>query len=307
MPPRTRDSETQTALPPTQGSIEIDSFDPADPPGSQWARAQLPLLRKILSRLSGTELTPHQRVQTLRTLRQPLTELVRALFQLEESQRDPKVATLHPAPSDGQQLLDQMCQSLDHLLLTLDRRRFRTSETIEGDRRWTIRQLLLSLGYQIEHGILAERPWPPRTWQRLHDLFAYLIERDGLRLGSGDSGLGRAFDPETLYKRLLLLGLCTGLRGARRLDSEVSNQLTRWAVETRLDQPTAHLGECGLILVETSKDSPAHWQRHPLSHPWRGWVLEAPQGFLAFAGFQRSPLSLWDSNHHAQSLVGARR
>lgn len=307
MAPLARDSETRTAEPATQGAIDLDSSDLTDPPESQWIRAQLPLLQKVLSHLSGAELTPHQRVRALRSLKQPLVEMARALFRREEPASDPKITPLNPPLSDGQHLLDQICHVLDHLLLTLDRRRLRTGPADEEDRRWTINQLLIFLGYQIEYSILAGRPWPPHTWQRLHDLFAYLIERRGLQLGTGSSDLGRGIDPETAYKRLLLLGLCTRFRGARRLDPDLSNQLRRWAVESRLGQPAAHLGEYGLILVETSKDNPPHYRRQPTSDPWRGWVLEAPKEFLAFAGIQRPMLSLWDPSDHTRVLIGGRR
>jgi hypothetical protein len=303
----TRDSETQTAELDSQPSIGLGSNDLTDPPESQWVRSQLPLLYKILDRLDGEELTPRQHIRALRNLKRPLLEMVKALSRLDALESDPKVSPLSPSPTSAQRLLERMCRNLEHLLLTLDRHRFQSGASDDVDRRWTIRQLFAYLGHQIEYGILGARPWPPRTWQRLHDLFEYLVERRGLELGTGSSDLGQGLDPETAYKRLLLLGLCPRLKGVRRLNGDVVNQLTQWAIESRLGQPAAHLGEYGLIVVETSQDGPARYRKQPADDPWRGWVLEPPGEFLAFAGIQRPSLSLAERGDDTRALFGGRR
>jgi hypothetical protein len=200
-----------------------------------------------------------------------------------------------------------MCRNLDHLLLTLDRRRYQASPADQVDRRWTVRQLFIFLGHQIELGVLRARPWPARTWQRLHDLFEYLIERQGLQVGRGGSMLGRHFDPEIAYKRLLLLGLCSRLRGTQRLDEDTRNQLTRWAIESTLVAPEGHLGEYGLIVVETSRDGPPRYRERPVNDPWRGWVLEPPGELLEFAGIQRPALTLAAPRDDTCILFGAWR
>jgi hypothetical protein len=233
--------------------------------------------------------------------------MVQALSRLDDLASDPKVSALSPSPTPAQRLLERMCRNLDHLLLTLDRRRFRGGPTDDADRRWTIRQLFVFLGHQIEYGILGGLPWPPRTWQRLHDLFEYLIERKDLELGTANWDTDSGFDPETAYKRLLLIGLCSPPAAARRLEGENADDLTCWAGKTRLVEPAGRLGEYGLLVVETSQDGPARFREQPADDPWRGWVLEPPAEFLAFAGIERSSLSLVDPDDDTRALFRRKR
>ena len=301
------DSETQTAEPYSQPWTGPVSEDLVDAQTGQWLHSQLPLLHRLLDQLDDEDLPPQQRVRALRILQGSLLETVQSLSRLDGLEADPKVSPLTPSPTPAQRLLDRLSRNLDHLLLALDRRRFGAGPLDNADRRWTIRQLFGLLGEQIEHGILYARPLPPRTWLRLHDLFAYLMARGGLMLGTGGSVLGRGFDPETFYKRLLLLGLCPRLVGARPLDEDVSNQLMRWAIESRVEEPAGRLGEYGLIVVETSRDAPAQFREPPQDDPWRGWVLEPPAEFLAFAGIRRPALSLADLGADTRALGGGNR
>lgn len=301
------DSETQTAEPYSQPWTGPVSEDLGDPQTGQWARSQLPLLYRLLDQLDEEDLGPQQRIRALKILQGTLLETVQSLSRLDGLEADLKVSALTPSPTPAQCLLERMCRNLDHLLLALDRRSFGAGPMDNVDRRWTIRQLIRFLGQQIEHGVLYARPLPPRTWLRLHDLFAYLIARGGLMPGSGGSVLGAGFDPETFYKRLLLLGLCPRLLGARALEEDVSNQLMRWAIESRLEEPAGRLGEYGLIVVETSRDAPARFRAQPQNDPWRGWVLEPPAEFLAFAGIRRPALSLVDLDDDTRALGGGNR
>lgn len=302
-----RDSHTPTAEPRDPTSTAIASADLTGPPESEWIRSQLPLLYRILDQLDGEELTPRQRVRALRSLKRPLLEMVRVLSRPDAREPDPKVSALEPSPTSAQRLIERMCRNLDHLLLTLDRRRYQASPADQVDRRWTIRQLFVFLGHQIELGVLRARPWPPGTWQRLHDLFEYLIERQGLQVGRCDAMLGRGFHPEIAYKRLLLLGLFPPFKGAEQLEDVVANRLTPWAAQSRLAAPEGHLGEYGLIVVETSRDGPPRYRERPVNDPWRGWVLEPPGEFLDFAGIRRPALSLAAPRDEACILFGARR
>jgi hypothetical protein len=293
----TRDSETQAAVP--YGSIELESSGDLDSSEGQAAAGQLPLFLKILDQLDREEVPPRQRIEALRSLRRPLLVMVRALSRQDAREPGPKIANLSPSPAPAQRLLERMCRNLDHLLLALDRRRFRVRDSVAAERRWTIHQLFRFLGYQIEYGILANRPWPARTWQRIHDLFEYLIERGDLELGYPGAEPGKGFDPETPYKRLLLLSLVPRLRGTRRLDPATSKNLTAWAGQTRLVDPAGRLGDYGLLVVESSRDAPARFRAQPADDPWRGWTLEPPAEFLAFAGIERPSLSLQDPNEAA--------
>lgn len=298
----TRDSETQTAIPDGPLSIDLDSSDGLDPSQNQWVKGQLPLFLKILDQLDREEVPPRHRIQAIRSLRRPLLGMVRALYRQEVREPDPKVASLSPSPTPAQRLLERMCRNLDHLLLALDRRRFRGDDSDAADRRWTIHQLFRFLGYQVEYGILGDRPWPARTWQRLHDLFEYLIERGDLEPGNPCSESRKGFDPETAYKRLLLLSLAPRLRGTGRLDPATSEDLAAWGERTRLVEPAGRLGDYGLLVVESSRDAPARFRPQPADDPWRGWVLEPPTEFLAFAGIERPSLSLQDLNEAAPFL-----
>lgn len=299
-----RDSETQTAQPDCQPTIDQTSSDLQDPPESQRVRSQLQLLYKILDHLVDEDLTPRQHIRALQNLKRPLLEMVATLSRLDGPESDPKVSTLWPSPIPAQRLLERICRNLDQLLRSLDRRRHHAGPTDDADRRWTIRQLIRLLGQQIEYGILWARSWPPGTWAHLHDLFAYLVERRGLALGTGSSDLGRGFDPETAYTRLLLLSLCPQLVGTRQLPGDLANQLTRWAIESRLTRLAGRSGESGLIIVETAEDGPPRFAEQPTSRAWRGWVLEPPLEFLAFAGIRRTTLSLEEPGADARGLIG---
>ncbi|MGE5152491.1 MAG: hypothetical protein ACM3ST_00610 [Bdellovibrio bacteriovorus] len=299
-----RDSETQTAEADRHPSVDLGCTDLQDPSEGRWVRSQLPLLYKILDQLDRDNLTPRQRIRALQNLKRPVLEMVGALSRTEATESDPKVSPLSPSPTPAQRLIERMCRNLDHLLLTLDRRRFHGGRTDDEARRWTIRHLFAYLGHQIEYGLLRSHPWPDRTWQRLHDLFEYLIERRDLGLDAGS--WGNRFDPETAYKRLLLLSLCLRLAGARRLDRDTIQSLTRWASQTRLVEPAGRLGEYGLLIVETSLDRPPRYRAQPADDPWRGWVLEPPPEFLAFAGIRRSSLRLADPGDEERSRLGSR-
>jgi hypothetical protein len=285
----------------------MPSKDPPHQADSQWVRVRLSHLNELLERLDEGDQGPQQRVRALATLRRPILGMVKTLSRLDAKGPGSKVSALAPYPTPAQRLIERMCRNLGHLLVALDHRRF-LAEPGEGeDRRWTIRQLFAFLGLQIEWAILQAQPCPPHTWQRLHDLFEYLIERGGLELGTGSSDIGKGFDPETAYKRLLLLSLCPSLEGLRRLDGPVANQIMRWAIESHLAEPAGHLGEYGLIAVETSQDGPPRFREQSVNDPWRGWVLEPPAEFLAFARFRRPSLSLADPRNKGRALLGGSR
>jgi hypothetical protein len=303
----TENPDTRTVERDNPWSIGMSSQDRPHQADSQWIRIQLSHLNEMLDRLDVGDQGPRQRVRALATLKRPVLGMVKILSRLDAKKPDSKVSTLAPSPTPGQRLIERMCRNLEHLLVDFDRRRF-LAEPGEGeDRRWTIRQLFAFLGLQIERAVLSAQPCPRHTWQRLHDLFGYLIERGGLELGTGSSDIGKGFDPETAYKRLLLVGLCPSLRGARRLDGPVANQIMRWAIESHLAEPVGRLGEYGLIAVETSQDGPPRFREQPADDPWRGWVLEPPAELLDFAGFRRPSLSLTDPRDDGRALLGGSR
>jgi len=271
---------------------------------SRWVRVRLSQLNEILDRLDGEDREPRQRIRALATLTRPVLAMVKVLSRLEAMEPEPNVSGLTPFPNSAQRLIERMCRNLEHLLVDLDRRRFLTEPGRDADRHWTIRQLFAFLGLQIERAVLSAQPCPPRTWQCLHDLFEYLMERGGLVLGTGRADIGTGFDPETAYKRLLIVGLCPSLQGMRRLDGPIANQIMRWAIESHLAEPVGRLGEYGLIAVEVSRDEPPRFREQPANDPWRGWVLDPPADLLAFAGFRRPFLSIADPRNDGRVLLG---
>jgi len=43
--------------------------------------------------------------------------------------------------------------------------------------------------------------------------------------------------------------------------------LMRWAIESRLEEPAGRLGKYGLIVVETSQNTPARFSAQPQNDP----------------------------------------
>ncbi len=268
---------------------------------SEQIRTQLPLLFKLLSQLDSEDLTPEQRLAAIRHLKRPLMLLAGTMARPRGVTPELRDGEIAPRLDLAQRLFQRMCRNLDHVLIALDRRRFAAGARDLNNRQWTIRQLLKFLGYQIEYGVLGERPLPPLTWQRLHDLFSYLTERGDVRVGEAPA-TGSHFDPEQDYKRLLLLSLIPELSRGRVLPIGLFGQLPTWAQASRLLAPEAYLGRSGLLVVETSKDAPPRWRQQPVSDTWRGWVLETAPAFLDAVGFQRPVLSLDDG----AGLIGDR-
>lgn len=258
-------------------------------PEHRQARNQVPLIFKLLDQLDSEALSPEQRIRALRHLKRPLLKLASGLPRPTRP-ASASVADLPADPTISQRLFSRVCRNLDHILLALDKRRFDPGCRHNDLRCWTIRQLFKFLGYQVDYAVIWGQPLPEGTWQRLHDLFAYLLHRGDIRLGEAPSHRATSFDPELSYKRLLLLGLIPRLAG--RVNADHLADLPTWAALTALSDPAGHLGEYGLITVETSKDAPPAHREAPPEDLWRGWVLRAPAAFRTAMGLDAPALSL---------------
>jgi hypothetical protein len=258
-------------------------------PEHRRARNQVPLIFKLLDQLDSEDLSPEQRIRALRHLERPLLQLASGLPRPMRAAGD-GVAELALAPTVAQRLFGRVCRNLDNILLALDKRRFQPGCEHDDQRCWTIRRLFKFLGYQVDYAVIWGQPVPEGTWQRLHDLFGYLLHRGDVRPGEAPGQPAAGFDPELLYKRLLLLGLIPGLAG--RVNADHLAELPAWAGRTRLCDPAGHLGEYGLIAVETSRDAPAAYRSAPPEDPWRGWVLKVPADFRAAMGLTSPVLTL---------------
>jgi hypothetical protein len=144
-------------------------------------------------------------------------------------------------------------------------------------RQWVLQELFTCLGRQIELGALWGRPWPAQTWQELHDLYSYCRGRltfaDRLNPEGG-------FDPETTYKRLLIMGLIVEQRATALLAPERAGQFAVWVEETELNDPGSYFGVLGTFLVESSRDCPPRRVAGALGAVNRAWVLALPPDLL---------------------------
>lgn len=263
-----------------------------DVPGTaDWLAAQrlhsireaLPALLVRLDRLATMELEPDVRLELMRIYKRPVLKASAAL-----PNPDPRRphGGFDKAPGlTTEQRLDRLMRiNLNRLFQELDRNRYRCSAATEENRQWVLRNLFKFLRRQIRYAFLAGRPCPRHTWQDLHDLFVYLVIRGSVQLNTGvhldpfDDG----FDAENEYKRLLLLG-CAHQRGATGQSAlDLLRRLPKWARNSHLSDPTAHLGVCEQLLVEVSRDAPLRVNDAGLREGFRGWVLLPDEQFTQF-------------------------
>jgi hypothetical protein len=178
-----------------------------------------------------------------------------------------------------QRLICLTFKNLKRTLEVLDRSGGGGISQRDAARRWVLQELFACLGRQIELGALWGRPCPPQTWQELHDLYAYCRARLGSAGERQQSDGG--FDPETAYKRLLLMGLIAGQGAKSLLAPERTGRFAAWVDETELNDPGSYFGVLGAFLVECSRDIPPHRVPGALGSVSRAWVLEAPAELVA--------------------------
>ncbi len=194
------------------------------------------------------------------------------------------IASGAAAPAQGQPLsLEQrlICLTFKNLRSTLeilDRSGGGGISQRDDARRWVLQELFICLGRQVELGALWGRPWPAQTWQELHDLYAYCRGRLGADERLHPEG---GFDPETAYKRLLLMGLIADQGAAILLAPERKGQFAAWVQGAELNDPASYFGVLGTFIVESSRDSPPRRVPGALGAVNRAWVLAVPQDLIA--------------------------
>jgi len=182
-----------------------------------------------------------------------------------------------------QRLCCVMFRNLKRTLERLDRSARGVLVNPDAERAWLVGEMFDWLGRQIELGVLRGNTWPPHTWQELHDLFFYVSNRmAAARPGMAQAaGAHAGDDPQTAYKRLLILGLCAEHGGAALLGLDQAQRLADWARASTLEDPGLYFGYLGTYLVEVSRDTPPRRLAGALGSANRAWVLRLPADLLA--------------------------
>jgi|UPI000364541C hypothetical protein len=178
------------------------------------------------------------------------------------------------------------CIMFRNLKLTLERRD-RSARGVpvdpDAERAWLVAEMFDWLGRQIELGVVRGRTWPPHTWQELHDLFFYASNRMAAarpRMAQAADALS-GDDPQTAYKRLLILGLYAEQGGDTLLGPDQAERLADWARASTLEDPGLYFGYLGTYLVEVSRDTPPRLVTGALGSATRAWVLRLPADLLS--------------------------
>ena len=234
-----------------------------------------------LENLQHTTVSAETRYAMLRVLKRAVLHVAAALPKALSMTRP---AAGGPTPGPGlsleQRLYAAMANNCLHLLHELGRGHTGYADSLVQSRQWAVRNAFQFLGRQILGAVRDGRLWPAGAWQSLHELFVYLVMRGSVRL-HGDSLVlsDDAFDPESAYKQLLLIGLLAELVGPDRLQADTLTRLGVLAKVVRLVESDGLVGEFGLILVEVSHDRPPRLRVGSLDDPFRGWVLRVPREF----------------------------
>lgn len=125
-------------------------------------------------------------------------------------------------------------------------------------RLWVMKELFDCLGRQIELGARWQKPLPLRTWQELHDLYAYFVDRLRPAVDSVEAtGVeGTGVDLDLAYKRLLLIGLVAAQGAGTLLRERAGERVLGWARRCELRVVASETGELGGYMVEMSRDAP---------------------------------------------------
>jgi hypothetical protein len=257
----------------------------------------LPALILKLDTLGKVNLPALHRVELLRLFNKPVLKILASLPK-------PVVAASHAPPGGApagltleQRLLRLMQTNLQHAAYDLFKVECSEDTAADDARAWTTRNLFDFTERQIRYGIDWRVPWPPGTWQDLHDVFVFLSTRGPTRVMNTTEfdiqvpGLSaqRSRDAEAVYKRLLLLGLASQFKPMCCDDPDLSNSLDAWAAESRLEPPERRVWDIGVYMVEVGRDVPPRHFPGVLEDTFHGWVLEPAPGFLAYIGRPLAP------------------
>jgi len=98
--------------------------------------------------------------------------------------------------------------------------------------------------------------------------------------GQDDRTCADELDPDTEYKRLLLLGLVRDLAPVPDRPPELFEALEPLAKESRLLQAESYYGAFDLYVVEISRDEPAH-PSGLIEMGFNGWIFKPAKEFFS--------------------------
>jgi hypothetical protein len=258
----------------------------------------LPSLILKLDALNKVDLPPIQRVELLRLFKKPVLKALASLPKPVVAASD-FVQSAASGVTLEQRLLRVMQSNLQLALYHLFKFEWDAGTAGDEARSWAIRNLYDFTERQIRYGIDWKVPWPPGTWQDLHDLYVLLSTRGPMHVldptefdarGPGHGpALKRTIDAAVAYKRLLLLGLAGQFKPSCCDDPVLLKNLDAWAAESRLDPPERRVWDVGVYMVEVAQDAPPRHRPGVLEDSFHGWVLEPPQDFLAYIGRALAP------------------
>lgn len=254
---------------------------------TQQLKNALPSLLVKLDTLSKADVPPSRRITLLQMVKDPV---VKALSHIPSPvhERGGNIGL-----TIEQRLLLMMINNMWRALQEVDRSRTAFSYSEDEDRDWVLRNLFRFIGRQVLYGIKWGRPWPKMTWQQLHDVFVYLVVRGAVHLNVGVQVVEDAsgFDPETEYKRLLLIGIAYRLGDRHRLNREFLDNTRTWAALSELQDVQRMSGDETWFEVEVTSDEPPRLRRHGSKHQFRGWALQPPTAFFDFLKNSPQPQS----------------
>jgi hypothetical protein len=275
---RSLTSDASESAPSSAGAGAELSLGSAGADGQRWREAYQAVLSLIgkLESMRAQEMTAEARMSRLR-IALPLVDEVVSRVPKPVARAQQCTAGRAPRQTVAQRLFALMATNFRQALDDLDRNAGAFDEGAEGERSWLVNNLFRFLGRQIGYAVRWRRQCPEGTWALLHDLYFYLQSRK-------DIGFGRfehegAFDPETEYKRLLLLGLVARLVPGKHRSSMIFDGLASWTDQTRLESPASYGGAFDLFVVETSRDEPPKISG-VLEQGFNGWVVLPPREFV---------------------------
>ncbi|AUB80943.1 hypothetical protein [Candidatus Thiodictyon syntrophicum] len=243
-----------------------------------------------LERLARVPLGGPRRVEILRAVMTMIRDIADDLPTPAAARRGAQGPAAAPLPL-VQRLWALTFKNLKRALHDLDRGGGGLGDH-DQERAWVVGEMYLCLGRQIELGARWGQTWPRHTWQELHDLFSYSTNRMDMGRGGADEAVSRgptgsqsvaaaAEDPQTMYKRLLMIGLCAEQGAHALLVPTAEGSFSTWVQVAELHDPVGYCGVLGTYLVEASSDAPARLVPGALGPVSRAKVLRLPPGFLA--------------------------
>ena len=263
--------------------------------GKRYSKEVVRLLVQ-LENIARAELPVLERISLLNDLQPKASRLAKTMPK-------PSMSSRGSAAGGAQsQTLEEMLYSLmaRNMIATLDalgQSYLTYTYEVSWLRNWLIRNLYRYWGRSIEYAVRWNRPYPAEVWLRLHGLHLVLGSRADLAEGQDDRPCADDFDPDTEYKRLLLLGLVRDLSPVQDRPPEIFEALEPLAKESRLLQAESYFGAFDLYVVEISRDEPAHLSGL-IEMGFNGWIFKPTTDFFSLlsesGSDERNPFSISD-------------